>query len=362
LKIKYLNNLLLLLLATLLTVSCDKESTSSEEGEKVTLDISTRGILTDAISDPDNAITSIRIMAFYHTNGQFAAQDYKTITVTDQPENIQLKLDPGHYDFAFIVNGDSDTGLTSRLQNYTKAKTFDNLKAEPIASSAFRNDYSIPMLRLIKNIILTGESDLTVGGLATPQPWAVEVERAGIRVDLIIETTAESIKKGFTNLQVINVPKQIYLSPKVNVNGTGSFESPIPGYRTFASNNGDIYDEPAELAGQEVNYTITSSSDEVSFVEKNGKWYWYKRLILPESVLEPTGQEKSGMQLQVTIDDGLGEEQYSLTLSNADETEFTLPRNNRYKVTGTLNPGDYIEFSVSVKEWGNEETEDIVLE
>lgn len=357
-KITYLNNLLLFLLATLLTVSCDKESTYPEEGKKVTLDISTRGILTDAISDPDNAITSVRIMAFYHTNGQFADQNYQTITATDQPKDIQLKLDPGNYDFAFIVNGDSDAGLTSRLDAYTKTKTLDNLKTEPIASSAFHNDYSIPMFRLVENVILTDESDLTVAGVLTAQPWAIEVERTGIRVDLIMETTTESIKEEFTNLQVINVPKLVYLSPKVNVNGTASFESPIPDYRKFSSDKGDIYDEPAELVDQEINYTITSSSDEVSFVAKNGKWYWYKRLILPESIFEQTGKEELGVQLLVSIDD----EQYSLTLSNADETDFTLPRNTRYKVTGTLNPGDYIEFSVSVKKWGNEETEDIVLE
>lgn len=361
LKRIYLYGLLLLLPA--MTVSCDKDPGEPGAVEKVTLDISTYSLLAGDAGDPDNALTSVRIMAFYRA-GTLASNRYVTMAEADPPLSIQLELEVGYYDFVFIVNEDSDGGrLTAILDGYT-GKALSDLYGEYFASAAFRSDYSIPMVRLIRNVTVLGDNDILVDESPVTTPWEVEVERTGIRVDLVMQTAFESMATGFTELQVVNVPDKVYvfgeganLQPVYNVAGTGSFESPLPSYRKFASNRGDLYDTPAELAGEDVYYTITAADTPVEFVQKGDKWYWYKRLILPETVFTPAGTESLGMQLRAVANG----KTYTLTLSDAAGTDFTLPRNSRYLVNGTLKT-DYVEFSVGVIDWGANTFVDIPLE
>jgi len=345
-------------------VSCEKEAVIPTAEEKVLIDFSTRGLLPAGVENPDNAITSVRVMAFYHSNGQFVEGSYRKIEddQTTPPVSLQMKLNIGHYDFVFIVNEDSDgSRLKNILDNYT-GKTLSDLHNEYFSSSAFRNDYSVPMTNLIKDVLITGDNKLTVGGTSVTTPWAIEVQRTGIRVDLFMQTTLESIVTGYSKLQIANVPDKVYLFDTnlnngaiYNVTGIGSFEPSVPLYRQFGKAEGDEYTALSQPGDDGVSYTIIAGEGQ-EFVQIGATWYWYKRLILPETAFSATGTESLGMQLQAFV----GGETYTLTLSDQSETDFTIPRNSRYRVNGVLK-GNYIEFSVSIKPWGENTDVEIPL-
>ena len=353
--------IIIVLLLSWATTSCVKDSVVSGEEDKVTIEISTRGLLpTSDPTDPDKAVTSVRIMAFYRS-GKMGAQTYVVPSQTNPPATLELELGVGFYDFVFIVNEDSDPRLKSILDAYsTNGKGLGDLQNEYAESSAFRNDYSIPMTRLIRNVTVTKEADviLKVNNAPVSIPWEVSVIRAGIRIDLFMETSDALVaaSTGFSKLEVLRVPKSAYLfdtnetTPKINVTGSSSFETytatSAPAYRTFANNQGDVKGtKTVEFTG-DVDYTLTAGN--LSFVQNGAKWYWYKRIVLPYTAFLTPNTPGYGIQLRAWVF-GLP---YTITLSNPAEDNYIIPRNSRYKINATLNP-DYIQFSVSVKNWGS---------
>lgn len=338
---------------SLMAMSCTKEA-PVEESETAILQISPRSSVPGYhIDGIDDTITSFRVMVF--PKGMPVRYN-KTIDLTNN-NPFTLTIEPNLYDFVFIANEDSDTRLQGILSTYSGTVT--NIMSEYFESSAFQNDYSIPMTRIIRNVRVAPDNKVYIGGSPTAQPaiWPVEVTRAGIRVDLFMETTDPTVAaaSGFSKLEIIRVPSRAYLfdtnetSPHINVTGSTSFETytatSAPAYRTLAYNKGDVKGSKEEEFAGDVDYTLSEGN--LSFAQDGTKYVWYKRIILPYTAFANANTPDYGIKLRATVF-GLP---YTLTLSNQAEDDYIIPRNSRYKITATLNP-DYITFSVSVKNWG----------
>lgn len=355
----------MLLLGVLLTASSCVSSTVEPEVEKATLQISARSALLDPTDNPDEAITSLRMMVF--RTGSYIMYNEKIDLANNNP--FTIKIDKGTYDFVFIANEDSDESLhsgktlTEVLDAYA-GRSVSDITAEYFDSSAFRNDYSIPMTSIYRNVQVIDDRSINNNGTPVSGTWEVKVVRSGIRVDLFIVTENETMAEGFQKLEVVKVPKIAYLfdtsetTPAVNVTGASSFEtytaSSAPSYRTYLYNEGDEKGPHAPEFEGDVTYELTPS-DQV-FVKDGDKWYWYKRIILPYTAFTPVGTGDNGIQLRVTV----WGRPYTLTLSNQANTDYTIKRNSRYNVTGILNPS-YIEFKVSVKPWGPNDNQEIIF-
>jgi len=356
----------LAVLATPWLISCSESADEPVSNPKATLQFSPFSLLTGDEEEPDYAVSSLRVLIF--SPGSYTFYNFPIdLSTAIQPYTIQI--DQGTYDFVFIANEDSDPALAAELANYNVSNTLSELAGKYFDSASIRNNYTIPMTRIYRNVRVAGNNEVYLNGSSTKQetPWPVEVDRASIRVDLFMETTDETMVDGFTSLQVANVPNKVYLLPEnligqrnYNVTGSSSFETltaSVLEYRSFDNDEGDAYAYrgPTE---NDVDYTIKIVNPGLSFTkESDGKWHWYKRIILPETVFADKTDEDSGIELQVMVYD----QTYRLTLSNQAETDFTIPRNVRYKVTGTLT-ANYITFEVSVKPWGKNENQDIPLE
>lgn len=347
--------------------SCSKHSerVEPEERELATIDVFASGVKpqspgTDA--NPDNVITSLRVMIF--NSGSLLA--YNKMIDLSEGTTFPITIYTGNYDFVFVANEGSDESvhsngktLTQILDSYS-GKGISAVYDEYFASSAFRNDYAIPMTRVIRNVQVSGDNTITVGGDPQESPWVVEMKRAAIRMDLFLKTTSLELTQQFTRFQVLNIPDKVYFFeeewgglPKYNVKGPESFEtvSPLHPYRYFASDKGDAYAERTPEYEGDVDYSITEVDPGLRFAEsstESGAYYWYKRLVLPSSVFFPSDQKGLGIVFQVVAHG----HPYSLTLSRPASTDYTISRNSRYKLQVNFSP-NYIGFDVSVIPWGD---------
>ena len=362
----HINKLVILFSVAVVSVCCaGKEDKQPIDTTIAKIDISTKNLINIA-GDPDNIITSLRVMVF-HSGSYLRFNEKVTSGLPSDPGlgwfDFTLNLKTGNYDFVFIVNEDSDEEvhsdagnktLSAILDGYDSYKTVNNIYNEYFNSSSFRNDYSIPMTTIVRDVEVKGDNEIYIGGSSTrqPTPWAVNVTRTGIRVDLCIQTASLNMKNGFAGIQLKNVPSKVYMfdktpanQPKYNVTGSSSFEGTLKSYRAFDNKDGDIY---TDLGGG--NYTIEATDTEVEF-EWNAttqKWYLYKRLILPETFFATKTDGSLGITLEALVYDWTK----SLVLSDQAETDYTIPRNYRCRVNGTIISDD-IEFSVSVNPWDN---------
>ena len=330
----------------------------------------TRGLLpTTGILD-DGTISSLRIMIFNASTGLVAhnfllsAGDLSAMKSSNTP--YKMTISTGNFDFAFIANEDSDTELrggtttlTQILNAYTTSSghTIASVMAEHFSSSAFQNPLTIPMTAIFRNAKVSINNTITLAGKTSPEaaPWRVEVERAGIRVDLILKTTEAFTVANFTSLQITNVPNKVYLfptnasnTPLYNVSGSGSFEStsPIPAYRTIAGNDGDIF--TTDVNGE----YFAESTSAVSFVETSagsGEYYWYKRIILPSSMFTPAFTEANAIILTATVAGNT-----STATLGTGALGYTADRNNRYRVAANLKASEAeMEITTTILEWNN---------
>lgn len=364
---KYMNRnikaLPILFLLGMALFSCTKEGSypAAGEGEPATIVLSTFGTRAQfdgTEEEPDDAFSSLRVMIFR----KGATLAYNEVVDLTQGNPFTIEMTTGDYDFVFIANEDSDTEtrpggktLTQILNDYT-GRSIHDIYGEYFSSSAFRNDYTIPMTRVIKNVRVHANGTVTVGGNASaePSPWEVAVERAAIRIDLILKATEQRTAENFSAFQLTNVPEKVYFfgedrngSTLYNVTGSGSFEgdNPVLPYRSIAGNDGDEYriDQGAEI--------FTESDQPIEFVEDPttpGTYYWYKRIILPSSMFADASDEDLGIRMTSVVSG----RPLSAVLGT-DLLGYTADRNQHYRLEGTLKAAEPIEFTVvEVTPWG----------
>lgn len=355
---KYMKRYTLLaaLAAVTLFASCTREEEMTipgSEGEPVTVLLSastvgapevTRGTTTGTGDGRDGEFSSLRVMVF-HAGSMLAYSKSVDLTVEGNPFTIEMTT--GTYDFVFIANEDSDPALSLRLDAY-KGKNIGSIFGESFSSTAFGNTATIPMTSIVRNVVVTaddmGVGSISVGGTPQSNPWAVEVERAAVRVDLALRTKERYTVDNFSALQIDNVPGKVYLFGKngsgndlYNVAGGDPFEG-TP--RTIDGGDGDTYDSTGD-AYTEGDETFTTTPD------KDGYYWWYKRVILPSSLFANAADKNKAIVLTAVV----GDRTLSAELGS-DELGYTAPRNQRYRFVGTVEAGGPIEYTVSVTPWG----------
>ena len=367
-----------LIAITNLLVSCTRESFNEignkvVAGEPATIELAmsggTRGLLPLTGILDDDAISSLRIMIFNSASGGSGTLAYNFMLSPSELSDMnnssipyKMAITTGNFDFVFIANEDSDTELrgvntlTQILNAYTVgSNTLSNIMSEYFSSSAFQNGITIPMTAIFRNAKVNINNTVTLSGETSPQtpPWRVEVERAAIRVDLIMKTTEPYSAANLSAFQITNVPNKVYLfsadennTTLYNVTGSGSFEadSPVLSYRSISGNDGDIFTTDAN------GDYFEESSSAISFVETpagSGEYYWYKRIILPSSMFNPASTEANAMLMSAIVSGRSS----SATLGD-DILGYTADRNNRYRIEGTLKAAQPIEFTVTVTPWG----------
>lgn len=364
-----------------LTTACIKDHIEPlhggiAEGEPVSIVLSTftmgdaadnaatRGTVSGTDDERDSQFSSLRVMIF-HTGSVLAYN--KVVDLQQDGNPFTIAMTTGTYDFVFVANEDSDTALTARLNAYTatSGKTIGSIYGESFSSAVFRNDYTIPMTKVLKNVRVTA-NDLGVGTViegsqtyTSPASWPVKLERAAIRIDLILKTDNAMAATNFSALQLTNVPDKVFLfdtdgsTINYNVTGAGSFEttSPLAAYRSIAGTDGDVYASytPAGSDDPGIDYTLTETSASLGFVKAaDNNYYWYKRIILPSSMFTPASKEANAVKLTAVANG----RPLSATLGKSGV--FTAPRNQRYTLRGTLVPDMPISFTVEVTPWGQE--------
>ena len=335
----------------------------------------TRGLLNGSEGDPDYVITSLRIMVF-NSGTKLMARNFKIANLSDIP--YKLEINTGTYDFVFIANEDSDTELrsgntlTQVLDAYVVGtNTLTNIMDEYFSSSAFRNDYSIPMTVIHSNVRVNANNTVTLSGNATPEtpPWIVEVEHAGIRIDLTLRTDKAITAQNFTQLRILNMPDKVYFFD-TKANGTtrnyndASYEISllIASLRTFAhdySISSGVYPVNTNvgdtLKGTDSNGDVILANGYQNFKQVGSDYVWHKRLILPSSFFSDNTNAAKAIQLQAVFLNGrsinglLGS-----AVTGTNPHGYVAPRNQRYRMIGTLNADQPIEFTIlKVIDWGN---------
>lgn len=331
-------------------VSCAPENDIKLSDNTTTLRIMTKADGTD--SDADNSIESIRVLVF--KPGADLVYNFKTdMNVSGFSNTFDITVTEGVYDFVFIVNEISDNilrteggTLTDLLNSYTEGVVqISDLDDLYFNSSAFANDLPIPATVKFTNVTISAKSANKITGTginATGNQWTVETIRAGIRVDLFIETEHEEMANGFEKLSLLNIPNKVYLFDKNNIIDTDDFETAI---REFAKNDGD------RKEGTGTNYTLTPAN--LSFINTkiDNKYYWNKRIILPSSMFADADNRENGILLQALV----GQNKYDLILSNETNTDYCTKRNHRYIVNARLTKWDgLVNFQTKVLQWINE--------
>ena len=325
---------------------------------------STRGtIATEDNLGADDFISSLRIMLFNSGSGAMAynfvltATELAAMNNSSNPVPYKMTITTGTFDFVFIANEDSDTELrggstlTDILDAYTTSNTLSEVMNLHFLSSAFQNNLTIPMTALFRNAKVSISNTITLEGNSMPEvaPWRVGVERAAVRVDLIMKTTSPYGAANFTDFLISNVPNKVYLfpvnasnTPLYNITGSGAgpFETTI---RTIAGDDGDKY---SIVSGVEY---FEEVDEFIPFVEDPttpGDYYWYKRIILPSSMFTPANDELNAIVLSAVV----GGNTLSTTLGTSI-LGYTAGRNNRYRLVANLKADVEMTLNTTIVAW-----------
>lgn len=326
-----------LVLALVLTVtSCSREE-DPQTGpleETATIVFRTKAA-TKAPDDPDDAITKFRILVFRYDGNKYLAynQPYD-LTSTN---SVTLNLKTGTYDFVFVANEQEDSRLADILSTYSTAKKMADIEAEYFGSTAFEAARNIPMGGIVKNVKVIGNNKLNVNGTPIQNAWDISqyLIRLGVRVDFTLKSENQFLGNAFQGIEISRVPDKVFLLPAtysgaVNYNSAAYEASP----RTIANTAFD--------AG--------SGYDPATYT-----WTWTKdRLILPSSVFTPKATAANAMLFSATM---TGMSPLTATLGCNEPTDYTLPRNSRLTLVGTLQ--DRIDFTVSVMDWNTQQNVDL---
>ena len=385
-------NLIVLLAG--LAASCMREidpvCPHEQKGELATITLAmsgggTRGsiALTGNLSD-DYAITSLRIMVFNsgspgtlaHNSYNFKLTGAELLDMSNNNIPYRINILPGNYDFVFIANEDSDTELrggtqtlTQILDAYTTSNTRTNIMNEYFSSSAFQNDLTIPMTAIFRNTTVSSSNTITLAGKSTPEapPWQVEVERAGIRIDLTLWTDKPVTAQRFEKIQMVNVPNRVYMFDVKEDNTTQNYNDSnyepvtptILSYRTI--NKGDSLSVSGlplvpdlDITGNVILYPDTKDF-EPDPLKSPGYFVWHKRIILPSSYFFDKTDGDKAILMQAVVNGNAVGGKLGGAVTTANPYGYNAPRNQRYRIVGEVKADQPIEFTIlQVIDWDSE--------
>jgi len=327
----------------------DRTDTEPEETDQVHITLSpfaASGTIVEdpsLVTDPDNKVTDLRILAFHSSDGLLAVNQYHDFTSQfDNPIHIQIPA--GTYDFVFIANETSDASLSTQLGNMVEATaTLTDLNGFSFSSAAFDASKNIPMSSACYDIIIDATLGLSEDGGSTynvtsqTNPWEVAIERLGVRTDITLQTPFATVGQEFRALELTNIPDKVYILSK-NKSGTPHYNNASyeTASRTISLSDGD-----------------TGYTSGMQFNSSTYTYEWKKsRMILPESMFLNATNASQGVQLTAkyhTISDKTAVLGPLDHCSDGSNHGYNLPRNHHLTVNGTLNL--HIDLTLDVMGW-----------
>lgn len=285
---------------------------------------STRGF---GDTDPaDNTLEQLRILIFNGGGGSLVENIHIPDINVKNPYTIEIPT--GTYDFVFIGNEDSDSGLTLLLDAFTTSNTISDLETLSFDAAAFDSSKKIPMAYTERGIQIIDDNtykrvDDTANQTGT---WEVLLKRLAMRLDVKI-TTENSVKAAdFKKLVISNIPTH------------------VPVLETDASGN-TLYNGGASGSSS---LTITKANGDTGSFDQNarGVYEWVaSRLILPSTVFT-SDAESDALTLECHYVQG---ETSVSPLKTGIDDYYQVPRNTFITATMAITPS--LTVYVGVEDW-----------
>lgn len=289
--------------------------------------IDTRG---GEAGDPrDAAIREFRLIVF-RGDGSVAYNQFTENLATPGENPVSLNMMTGTYDFVFIANegmGTAADDMHTILANYYGARTLATLFDEAFPSDMFGTSINIPMTHIERNVQVKPGGVVKLTGNTNDTPansWTVELVRLGIRLDLTLKAS-HGLAQHFEAIELANIPDKTYLFPTKADGTTRTYEG--------------AYEPTSTRRILKVNLNSSMMSPPA------GTWI-RERIILPASVFADKADASKAVTLLAKMDD---RPDLTGTIGLAEPADYTAPRNNWFKLNGTLQ--DYLDFTVSVEPW-----------
>lgn len=277
------------------------------------------------ISDPDNTIVSLRVMAFDPSSGICKSNKrYDTYI----GEVIIHTISNGTYDFVFLGNEPTGT-IRTALDNTIKRTDLDGI-AYP--HTLFTSDQPIPMIQTVENVtVLRENKGVSIAGGQAINNWVLALERLGARIDIVL-TAREDLSTAFTGVRFGNIPDKVPL--------TSGYTGTIARNITREFQTGNSSDQ-----GYFEDITLTLQQQAAGAV-------WGKkitRVILPSSVFTPKTSAGSAVTFTVLLHDQFNPSCTMGVNETANPADYTLPPNNHLDCEGDIITP--LVLSIKASEW-----------
>lgn len=327
----------------LMLSACSKESAVNGNEEEsrdavITFVTGTRSGSTNAGSDADRYINSLRVLGYRTSTGELAFNETVYGIPTQVSERFEyegnISVRTGKFTVVFVANEHSDAAVSAVLNGITTTEnsTLAYLRNQvAFAHTAFASDKDIPMVTVKENIVIQDDNKLIDPAIGTDvlNKWPVSMERIGIRVDLKFAFENEDAHTAWATAKTITierVPDRVYLFA-----GQDNTDAPTS----------KVYSYPSAV------YTGTTT-----------KTYDLGRIILPENYFtSATTPEDKAMVLKISAD----RERACKMVSSIAAHGYTLPRNTFLSATVTIpeDPTADILWDSRVADWDDQSIADV---
>jgi hypothetical protein len=228
----------------------------------------------------------------------------------------------GTHDMIFVANVDVPSPIPGNIYG---------LRSFAVPWTEFNNEDNIPMFFQMEDVKITVQpdaSDPKPGTTDKGDPLGVEMERLAIRLDITLTLDNKRFGEWYTNgnktITFGNVPKQVYLIPKID-NHTQSTDFPV-----------DLKDD---MVAADVSVVTGTYETTITI----------KRIILPELYLSDANN-KPEHGLKMTIRTTHLTENWEISGVIAPRGKYAIPRNSYLDITATAKDQDF-DFNVKLEEW-----------
>lgn len=295
----------------ILLSSCDSDVSLTEQD--VIIEVAARSAGDDNAGD--DAINSFRVLVYKSDTKRLAYSQYVP-DVSSGTYPVVLNLKTGEYDFIFIANELSSASASQALSQLSVGGMYSALENISFEESAFDEGKYIPMVTVVESVWVVETNKIKLPGVAgyTTGLWGVELERAGVRIDLTVTMSKEQWELSEKKLYIEKIPENVSLLPGKSQNTTDVVS------RELSLLDADV------VSGQNVVVHLS-------------------RIILPERMFSPAGDGSKGLTFGVPFGDVVKKN----TINSADN-DYTIPRNTYLKVGLAVQNFEF-SWSTTVHDW-----------
>lgn len=336
----------LLLLMLVSVTACENEDVSGRQNNNNgELEISVSDLSGNAFSrastravndgDPDNRITSLRVIAFKHATGEVADNRQIDVADTEADPVVRLNIRESIYDIVAICNETAE--LKTLLENVTNRAGLNTLS---LSADAFGAALAIPMVGETKKYLIDRDG----------HRLTIPVERIAARLEITAHSKAgdnPDYEVGkLTGLTLSGFPQQIPLMNNV------AYTRAEPG-KTISFTREQIEatftETPPDRLPVPAGYTVATEQKA-------------SRIIVPSWVFNPETTLENAIQVEATFG-----EKYTKTgvlsysVEGSTDKYYTMRRNTIYRLTivGSANEGT---FSTEMLPWNSESLNDMEVD